>query len=168
MPIIDRNMSNTIPASAGIDLRAQHYQEVLEQKPSVGWFEVHSEIYFSAGGRPHYYLEKIPQEYPLSLHGVGLSIGSAVGGRYSNDLIPIPYTEEALNHIVGRIQQVQDYLGRQILIENVSNYLKYTISPIHEVEFINEIANQVSDPVAIPVSLNDSGVNFVILRNELV
>jgi len=157
----------TIPAQAGIGLRASHYLEVLETRPPVGWLEVHSENYFGAGGKPLYYLERIRAHYPLSLHGVGLSIGStdalnsrhldqlktlircfepalvsehlswsSVGGRYLNDLLPLPYTEEALGYMVRRVSQVQDYLERQILIENVSSYLQYTESTIPEWEFI--------------------------------
>ncbi len=157
----------TIPAQAGIGLRAPHYLEVLETRPPVGWLEAHSENYFGAGGKPLYYLERIRAHYPLSLHGIGLSIGStdalnsrhldrlktlirrfepvlvsehlswsSVGGRYLNDLLPLPYTEEALAHMVRRVSQVQDYLERQILIENVSSYLQYTESTLPEWEFI--------------------------------
>ena len=132
--------------------------------------EVHSENYFGAGGKPLYYLEQIRAHYPLSLHGVGLSIGStdvlntrhldrlkaliqrfepalvsehlswsSVGGRYLNDLLPLPYTEQALAHTVRRVSQVQEHLGRQLLIENVSSYLQYTESTIPEWEFITAL-----------------------------
>ena len=161
------------PWGAGLGLRAQHYRDVLEQLPDVGWFEVHSENYFGDGGRPLDYLQQIAAHYPLSLHGVGLSIGStdplssthlnklkslihrfepalvsehlswgSVGGRYFNDLLPLPYTEEALDHMVARVQQVQDYLGRQLLIENVSSYLQYQCSTIPEWEFLTELARR--------------------------
>ena len=66
-----------IPARAGIGLRAEHYREVVATRPAVGWFEVHSENYFGDGGAPHHYLEQVRRDYPLSLHGVGLSLGSA-------------------------------------------------------------------------------------------
>lgn len=66
-----------IPARAGIGLRAEHYREVVATRPPVGWFEVHSENYFGDGGAPHHYLEQVRRDYPLSLHGVGLSLGSA-------------------------------------------------------------------------------------------
>jgi len=139
----------------------------------LGWLEVHPENYFGAGGKPLHYLEQIRALYPLSLHGVGLSMGStdpldrahldklkglirrfepalvsehvswgSVGGRYHNDLLPLPYTEEALDHMVQRVSQVQDYLGRQILIENVSSYLQYTVSAIPEWEFVAELAKR--------------------------
>ena len=67
----------TIPAKAGIGLKPQHYSEVLESLPNFGFFEVHAENYMGAGGPPHHYLTKIRESYPLSLHGVALSIGGA-------------------------------------------------------------------------------------------
>jgi uncharacterized protein (UPF0276 family) len=163
----------TIPAQAGVGLRAPYYRDFLEERPAVGWLEVHPENYFVSGGKPLYFLERIRSHYPLSLHGVGLSIGStdpldidhlnklkelikrfepgfvsehlawgSVDGRFHNDLLPLPYTEEALEHMAGRIDQVQDYLGRQILLENISSYLEYEISSIPEWEFITTLAGR--------------------------
>ncbi len=162
-----------IPASAGIGLRAEHYREVIETCPAVGWLEVHSENYFGDGGAPLDYLEQARVHYPLSLHGVGLSLGSAdelnmrhlqklkalierfepglvsehlswssVDGRYLNDLLPLPYTEEALRHFTLRAQQAQDFLGRELLIENPSSYLQFAHSTIPEWEFLSEVANR--------------------------
>jgi uncharacterized protein (UPF0276 family) len=65
----------TIPARAGIGLKPQHYQEILRDRPDFGFFEVHAENYMGAGGPPHHYLEAVRKDYPLSLHGVALSIG---------------------------------------------------------------------------------------------
>ena len=168
-----RGFGSAIPTSAGIGLRADHYREVLETKPAVGWFEVHSENYFGAGGLPLHYLEQVRAEYPISLHGVGLSLGSAdplnpehlrhlkslvdrfapglvsehlcwssIGGRYLNDLVPLPYTEEALGHVAARVSEVQEILGRRILVENVSSYLEYLESSIPEWEFLREVARR--------------------------
>jgi uncharacterized protein (UPF0276 family) len=67
-----------IPAKAGIGLRFQHHQAVLEQNPDVAWMEVHTENYMG-GGTPLRYLDAIRRDYPISLHGVGLSLGSAEG-----------------------------------------------------------------------------------------
>jgi uncharacterized protein (UPF0276 family) len=165
--------THSIPLNSGIGLRAVHYSELLESLPSIGWLEAHSENYFGEGGRALHYLEQLRSHYPLSLHGVGLGIGSsdplnkqhlkklkniikrfepglvsehlcwnASEGMYLNDLLPLPYTEEALNHTVSRIQQVQEYLGREILIENVSSYLEYECSTIPEWEFVATIAHQ--------------------------
>jgi len=164
-------VASSIPANAGIGLRAKHYQDILSAPPAIGWFEAHSENYFAEGGQPLYYLERIRSRYPLSLHGVGLSLGStdplnrehlhklksliarfepglvsehlswgSVSERYLNDLLPLPYTEEALTHVARRIMQVQDFLGRQILIENVSSYLQFKQSTIPEWTFLAEIA----------------------------
>jgi uncharacterized protein len=160
-----------IPACAGIGLRAPHYHEVIHTRPAVGWLEVHSENYFGEGGKPLHYLEQAREVYPLSLHGVGLSLGStdelnqehlkklkrlierfqpglvsehlcwsSVKQHYLNDLLPLPYTEEALFHVAERITRTQEYLGRQILIENLSSYLQYTHSTMPEWEFLAETA----------------------------
>ena len=69
--------SSTVPARAGVGLKAQHYEAVLDSRPDLGWFEVHAENYMGAGGPPHHYLARIRRDYPISLHGVGLSIGGA-------------------------------------------------------------------------------------------
>ena len=174
---------SSIPARAGIGLRADHYDAVLETLPPVGWLEVHSENYFGAGGKPLDYLERSRSHYPLSLHGVGLSIGStdpldrrhlaqlkalierfqpalvsehlswsSVGGRYLNDLLPLPYTEEALDHFSKRVMQVQDALGRQILIENPSSYLQYAASAIPEWEFLTVLAERSGCGVLLDVN----------------
>lgn len=179
-----------IPAKAGIGLRGQHYRDVLATQPAVAWFEVHSENYFGAGGRPLYYLERIRADYPLSLHGVGLSLGStdpldpahlrrlknlisrfapsfvsehlswsSVGGRYLNDLLPLPYTTEALTHIVERIERVQEYLGRQILVENISRYLSYEHTTLPEWEFVAEAARR--SGCGILLDVNNIYVNAV-------
>jgi uncharacterized protein (UPF0276 family) len=162
-----------LPLRAGVGLRAQHHADIVAAKPTVGWFEAHSENYFAPGGPHRSYLTKIRADYALSLHGVGLSIGStdpmnrghleqllslvrdcepllvsehlswsSVGGRFTNDLLPLPYTEEALCHMAARVRDVQDVLGRQILIENVSSYLQFTCSRIPEWEFLTCLAEE--------------------------
>jgi len=157
----------------GIGLRPPHYSQLLAECPRVAWLEVHSENYFGDGGKPLHMLEKIRSHYPISLHGVGLSIGSAdelnwnhlkklrdltahvdpclisdhlcwssINGHYLHDLLPLPFTEEALQYVVSRIQQVQDYLHRQILIENISSYIRFEDSTIPEHDFLAEVARQ--------------------------
>jgi uncharacterized protein (UPF0276 family) len=66
-----------IPPRAGVGLKPQHYRDILESAPDIGWFEVHAENYMGAGGPPHAYLAAVRERYPLSLHGVGLSIGGS-------------------------------------------------------------------------------------------
>lgn len=184
----NKNRAARIPANAGIGLRPPHYAELIEHKPAIAWLEVHSENFFADGGKPHEVLEQVRSHYPLSLHGVGLSLGStdplnswhlgklkglidryqpglvsehlswnSVDKRYLNDLLPLPYTEEALQHIVTRIQQAQDFLGRQILIENLSSYLQFNDSTIPEWEFIREVAQR--SGCAILLDINNIYVN---------
>lgn len=164
---------NQIPAQAGVGLRHPHYQEALATKPDIPWFEVHSENYFGDGGLPHFYLEQIAEHYPLSFHGVGLSIGSVdkldlnhlkklkhvidkyqpalvsehlswshIGNRNFNDLLPVPYTKESLANFCGHVKQTQDYIGRQILIENPSSYIRFVDSTIPEWDFFAAIPEQ--------------------------
>ena len=175
--------ANPIPASVGIGLRAPHYRELLDTLPPIGWFEVLSENYFGDGGQALYFLERFRSHYPLSLHGVGLSLGStdplnlghlkklkgladrfepglisdhlcwsSVGGQFLNDLLPLPYTEEALNHVVTRVSEAQDYLRRQILVENVSSYLQYKHSTIAEWEFLAEVARRAGCGILLDVN----------------
>jgi uncharacterized protein len=180
-PASTRN--SAIPVSAGIGLRSQHYRDVLETQPTVGWFEVHSENYFGKGGAPLHYLEKIREDYPISLHGVGMSLGSvdaldgqhlaqlkglieriepglvsehlswgSFGGDYLNDLAPLPYTEEALLHVANRIVYVQDFLDRQLLMENPSSYLEYEHSTYAEHEFLNELSRRTGCSILLDVN----------------
>jgi uncharacterized protein len=161
-----------IPAQAGIGLRAVHHQAVLDEKPAVAWLEAHSENYFADGGAQIDFLRAIRADYALSLHGVGLSLGSvdpmdeehlrklqrlvrwsepafvsehlswsSVNGTFFNDLLPLPYTEEALRHMIGRVGALQERLGRQVLIENLSSYLRFDFDAIPEAEFLVALAN---------------------------
>lgn len=163
-----------IPASAGVGLKAQHYKNILDEKPQLGWFEVHPENYMGAGGPPHKYLTAIRELYPLSLHGVGMSLGSPVErldaehlarfkalvdryepglisehlawstheGVFFNDLLPLPYTDETLGHLANHVNEMQDYMGRQVLIENPSVYLAYDDSPLAETEFLTQLVKK--------------------------
>jgi uncharacterized protein len=158
---------------AGIGLRAEHFAEFTQTRPPVGFIEAHSENYFGRGGKPLRYLLRARRDYPLSLHGVGLSIGSAdplseahlerlseliatlepqwvsdhlcwssVDGEYANDLLPLPFTEATLDHVVSRVMQVQERLRRPILLENVSSYFEFAHSPIPEWDFASEVARR--------------------------
>lgn len=175
---------------AGIGLRAPHYREILQTLPSVSFVEAHSENYFGAGGQPLYFLEQVRAHYPLSLHGVGLSLGSAdglrqqhlwklkrlvdrfepalvsehlswsaIGGRFANDLLPLPYTEESLAVLTQRIGEVQEFLGRRILIENISSYLRFSHSTIPEPEFISALVR--ASGCGILLDINNVYVNSV-------
>ena len=76
MPLPSTCAKDRIPARGGVGLKAEHYRTIVETLPDVGFFEVHAENYMGAGGPPHRYLSAIRERYPLSLHGVGLSIGA--------------------------------------------------------------------------------------------
>lgn len=156
---------------AGIGLRTPHYQAMIETRPQVAFLEVHSENFFGDGGQPLKYLARFREDYAISTHGVGLSLGSAdaldpehlrklkrlidwiepalvsehlcwvgVEGRFLNDLLPMPYTRESLDHVVDRVGQLQDYLRRAVMIENVSSYLEFAQSCIPEWEFVREVS----------------------------
>ena len=158
---------------AGIGLRARHYPEFLGARPAAGWLEVHSENYFGPGGRERYVLERVRRDYPLSLHGVGLGLGSvegysarhverlsalvravepvfvsehlswsSTGGVHYNDLLPLPYTEEALALVASRVAALQERLGRRILVENVTAYVEPGRADMAEGEFLAALARR--------------------------
>jgi uncharacterized protein (UPF0276 family) len=172
-----------IPAIAGIGLRGPHHRDFLEGTPAVGWLEAHSENYFAEDGVAVATLEKIRRDYPLSLHGVGLSLGSSdelnethlkklralirrmepalvsehlswssVDGRFLNDLLPLPYTQEAAAHVAERIERTQEFLQRQILIENVSGYVEYASSEMPEWEFLVEVTRRAGAKILLDVN----------------
>lgn len=172
-----------VPARAGIGLRAAHHDEFLKRRPPVAWVEVHSENFFAAGGRQPAVLEAVRRDYPLSLHGVGLSLGStdvldpdhlenlarlvsrvqpalvsehlsfsSAGGVFLNDLLPLPFTREAVTHLVSRIGQVQDRLGRSILVENVSSYLAFAEQEMSEWEFLAAVARKAGCGILLDVN----------------
>jgi uncharacterized protein (UPF0276 family) len=157
--------------SCGIGLRHQHLQQIIDESPNINWLEVHSENFFNFA-RSSYQLDKISEKYPLSMHGVGMSIGSAdeldkthlqnlknainryqpklisehlswgsIDNKYFNDLLPMPYTDKSLQLFCKKIIQVQDFLGRKILIENPSSYLQFKDSNISEWEFFASLPN---------------------------
>jgi len=165
--------SSPIPARAGVGFKPEHFGEILEGRPDVGWFEVHAENYMGDGGAPHHYLSAIREHYPLSVHGVGLSIGadaeldkehlvalkrvcdryepglvsehlawSTHDGVYLNDLLPVPYSSETLARVCEHIEQVQDVLGRRMLLENPSTYIKFESSEMSELEFLRAIVSR--------------------------
>ena len=160
-----------IPARAGVGLKAAHYEAILAERPDLGYFEVHAENYMGAGGPPHHYLEAIRRDWPVSLHGVGLSIGAAapldeahlarlkaLNERYApglvsehlawsthsdvflNDLLPLPYTREAVARVGDHIDRLQTVLGRRILLENPSTYVAFESSEMDEIAFLREVA----------------------------
>ncbi len=167
----------------GLGLRTDHFQDVLDRAPTVDWFEVISENFMVAGGKPKFYLHAIRERYPLVMHGVSMSIGSAdplnmdylsnlkalinevqpewvsdhlcwtgMQKMNSHDLLPLPYTDDVIQHLIERIKFVQDYLGRQILIENVSSYLTFSESHLTEWDFLNIIAEEADCNILLDIN----------------
>lgn len=162
-----------IPPKAGVGLKPEHYDAILETRPDIGWFEIHAENYMGAGGPPHRYLSAIRDRYPVSLHGVGLSIGAArpldgehlkrlkrLSERYQpglfsehlawsthdtvffNDLLPVPYNEDSVARVVEHVDEVQETVGRRMLLENPSTYLVFVESTMSEIDFLKEVARR--------------------------
>jgi uncharacterized protein (UPF0276 family) len=173
--------------SVGIGVRAPHYAQVLERRPALEFLEIHGENFFAAGGRAPAWLARLRAAYPLSVHGVGLSLGSvdpiderhlarleavvrryepllvsehlcwsSVGGRHANELLPLPHSREALDHVAARIAKVQERLHRQILVENVSTYVQPR-GEMAEWEFLAELARR--SGCAILLDVNNVWVN---------
>jgi len=178
-----RQPAVSLPVQAGLGLRAPHLQQVRQEIPAIAWFEVHSENYFLAGGPALAVLEEIRGNYPLSLHGVGMSLGgaddldrdhlrqlkalaeriqpaavsehlcwSSIGGRWLNDLLPLPYTRQALARVCAHVEQVQEALGRSILVENVSSYLRFLPEDMPEWAFVAEVAKRTGCGVLLDVN----------------
>ncbi|RTL50948.1 MAG: DUF692 domain-containing protein [Rhodocyclaceae bacterium] len=178
-----RSTAASLPRRAGLGLRTPHLQQVLREGPDTAWFEVHSENYFADGGPTLAALDAVRQSYPLSLHGVGMSLGgaddldgnhlrrlknlvrriepaavsehlcwSAIGGRWLNDLLPLPYTGEALDRVCAHVQQVQDTLGRTILVENVSSYLRFLPEDMTEWDFVAAVVRRTGCGILLDVN----------------
>ncbi len=168
---------------AGVGLRTPHYAHIEQQKPSIPWFEALVDNYLGKGGAPLRHLESVRQDYPLTFHGVGMSLGStdplnmaylgrlkdlverfqpayvsdhlcwvSFEGQYAHELLPLPYVESAVNHVAERIQRVQEFLGRSILIENVSSYLTYKASQMEEWEFLNLVVEKAGCEVLLDIN----------------
>jgi uncharacterized protein len=166
------NSPATLPCVAGIGLRAAHYQQVLDTQPDLGWVEVHSENFFGGGAALHTLLQvRKNYAVSLHGVGMGLASPdplnaqhlnnlrslcdivqpalvsehlswNSVNGQVINDLLPFPYTQQALAHVAARVQQVQETLGRQLLMENLSSYVRFAQSEMSEGEFLAELVQK--------------------------
>src|SRR5258708_1126382 len=159
--------AHSIAGRAGTSLKHEHLQAILADEKRDRFFEVHAENYMGAGGPPHAALNRIRHDYPVSLHGVCMSIGgpqpldkthlgrfkalvdrsepalvsehlawSTHGTTYFNDLLPLPYMQDTLSHVAAHIDEVQNAIGRPILLENPSTYFAYRESTMAETDFI--------------------------------
>jgi uncharacterized protein (UPF0276 family) len=157
-------------AGFGLGLRKPHYAEFLDARVAVDFVEVISENFMVDGGRPRAILREARSLYPVALHGVSMSLGSADGldGAYlarlralvdeieplfvsdhlswtriegfsSHDLLPLPYTEEALDLVCANIARAQDALGREMLVENPSSYVDFAPADMTEWQFLDAV-----------------------------
>jgi uncharacterized protein len=166
-------------AMIGIGLRQPHYAALFEHAPPLGFVEVHSENFFADGGAALSVLHQARERYPVSLHGVGLALGSAAGldawhldrlarlveriepARVSdhacfaraalapgapvvhaNDLLPIAFTAAALDIMAANVMQVQERIGRTMLVENLSSYVSFADDSMSEPEFFARLARR--------------------------
>ncbi|GGY84187.1 DUF692 family multinuclear iron-containing protein [Pseudoduganella plicata] len=173
---------------AGVGLRVPHYRAFLDNRPAVGWLEVHTENYLAPGGWDAHVLQRLRRDYPIGLHGVALGLGSAHGiderhlarvrdlvgrtepmlvsehlswgavpGRHLHDLLPVTLDAAMLDLFSARIERVQDVLGRRILIENVSSYVRFRGDTMGEAEFLAALATRTG--CALLLDINNLYVN---------
>jgi uncharacterized protein (UPF0276 family) len=165
--------ASNLPACSGVGFKPAYFRDILAAPQPLGFFEVHAENYMGAGGTPHAQLGALRERYALSVHGVGLSIGSmgpldrdhlmrlkrlceryapesfsehlawsSHNDVYLNDLLPLPYTQQTLARVAEHIDEVQTALGRQMLLENPSTYIRFSESTIPEVDFLTELSKR--------------------------
>jgi uncharacterized protein len=171
--MLDAAPPNRLPQRPGVGYKPQHFAQILADRGEVGWLEVHAENYMSDGGRTLAQLRHLAERFPLSVHGVGLSIGgeapldvdhlsrlknlcdwaqpasfsehlawSTHDGAFLNDLLPLPYCEATVARVANHIDQVQNTLGRKMLLENPASYLAFTQTDMDEVSFLTEVARR--------------------------
>ena len=164
---------SSLPARPGVGFKPQHFADIIANPGPVAWLEIHAENYMGDGGRPLAQLRHLAERFPISLHGVGLSIGgegrldaehlarlkrlsdkldpasfsehlawSTHDGAYFNDLLPLPYTAATIVRVADHVAEVQDVLGRRMLLENPTSYLSFAESEMSEVEFLSEVARR--------------------------
>jgi hypothetical protein len=171
--MLDLTPTPRLPAAAGVGYKAKHFAGLTEDPGPVRWIEVHAENYMGNGGRPLAQLRALSERMPVSVHGVGLSIGgdgpldrdhlhrlrrlldwlqpasfsehlawSTHDTGFLNDLLPLPYTSGTLARVADHIDQIQDALGRRMLLENPSTYLAFEESEMDEVTFLSELSRR--------------------------
>lgn len=171
--MLDRTAMDRLPALPGVGYKPQHFSNILDDASPVAWLEIHAENYMGDGGRPLAQLRALAERFPLSVHGVGLSIGgegpldrdhlarirrlcgwlkpasfsehlawSTHDAAFLNDLLPLPYTEATLARVADHIDEVQDHVGRRMLLENPSVYLNFTETNLDEIDFLTEVARR--------------------------
>ena len=168
--MLDITHHTALPLRPGVGYKAQHYTQIMQSPQHLGWLEIHAENYMGDGGRPIAQLRHLAERFPISVHGVGLSIGgqgdldkdhlarlkhliswlnpasfsehlawSTHDSHFFNDLLPLPYTQNTLERVASHISQVQDTVGRAMLLENPSSYLGFAESTMSETAFLREL-----------------------------
>jgi uncharacterized protein (UPF0276 family) len=177
--------------SAGAGLKREHAGEIFDGPRRLDFFEIHAENYMGAGGPPHHLLHRIREDYPLSIHGVGLSIGgtapldrehlrrlkrlvktyrpalfsehlawSTHEGVFVNDLLPLPYNEISLGHVCDHVDEVQEFIGMPMLLENPSTYVSFGASTMSETDFLRAVAQRTGCGLLLDVNnVHVSAVN---------
>jgi uncharacterized protein (UPF0276 family) len=174
-----------------VGYKPQHFSALLANPGPVGWLEIHAENYMGDGGRPLAQLRHLAERFPISVHGVGLSIGgegrldadhlarlkhlcgwlnpasfsehlawSTHEGVFLNDLLPLPYTTTTLARVADHIDEVQEVLGRRMLLENPSTYVAFADTALAEVDFLSELARRTGCGLLLDVNnVYVSGIN---------
>lgn len=169
----DTSRHTDLPLAPGVGYKADHFTALQEDPGTVAWLEVHAENYMGDGGRPIAQLSALAERFPISVHGVGLSIGaegrldpdhlarlkklcgwvrpasfsehlawSTHDTSFMNDLLPLPYTQATLARVADHIDEVQEVVGRRMLLENPSSYLAFDESTMLETDFLTELARR--------------------------
>jgi uncharacterized protein (UPF0276 family) len=189
------DQATDLPTLPGVGYKAQHFPALLDDPGPVGWIEIHAENYMGGGGRPLAQLRALKERFPVSVHGVGLSIGgegrldaehlgrlaqlvgwlapasfsehlawSTHEGAFLNDLLPLPYTAGTLARVADHVDEVQEALGRRMLLENPSSYLAFAESTMSETEFLAELVRRTGCGLLLDV--NNVFVSSVNLGTE--
>jgi hypothetical protein len=171
--MLDATHPASLPARPGVGYKPQHYSAIMAEPGPLGWLEIHAENYMGDGGRPIAQLRHLAERFPISVHGVGLSIGaegdldkehlarlkhlvswlnpasfsehlawSTHDSHFFNDLLPLPYTPKTLDRVAAHINEVQDTVGRRMLLENPSSYLAFAESTLSETDFLRELSQR--------------------------
>ncbi|WP_372884949.1 DUF692 family multinuclear iron-containing protein [Shimia sp.] len=172
-----------LPAGSGVGYKPQHFTALMDDAGAVEWLEIHAENYMGDGGRPLAQLRLLAERFPISVHGVGLSIGgegrldrahlarlrhlldwlqpavfsehlawSSHDGAFLNDLLPLPYTGATLTRVADHIDELQEALGRRMLLENPSSYLAFAESDWSEPDFLREVARRTGCDLLLDVN----------------
>jgi len=171
--MLDATSFNALPNKPGVGYKPQHYNDILGNPGPLGWLEIHAENYMGDGGRPIAQLRHLSEQLPISVHGVGLSIGgegdldkdhlarlkhligwlnpasfsehlawSTHDSHFLNDLLPLPYNMKTVKRVADHIDEVQEVVGRKMLLENPSSYLAFAEPTMSETDFLKEIVSR--------------------------